>query len=841
MQQLPDFTGSGEKSSRAAQSQPRGNPSMHRERLLTLNMHLFRWIAFLGPLVALTYGLTVSGVLLQQVWNPTGLNRLIGLALAYSAVATAMFYMRARTVGVAIACGVLFFAIISVGAGAVAALLVFLAASHAVGSIIARAPVTHLGAFAEVALQIVTGMAAYVCLTGFLAHFPVSYPELYWFLVLAPVAIRWRVLRKSTRLLTRKMAGHLEARVPRVWAAGALTGLFLLAHFLVALKPEVSHDGLSMHLYVPAFVAAHHHWTFDTAQVAWAAMPMGGDWAYTFVYMLGGESAARLLNFSALVLLVSLLVTIGSSIAGRTVGLLLGTAFLSSPVVQLVTGSMFIDNFLALWLFAAFTIAACYETSLVAFYAGALLLGTAAQTKLGSVPALTVLAVFLTAGLYQTCRRRQRTFLLHFAAFGALLLLTAIPPYAVAWLRTKNPFYPVPLAGFSATLTPLDSTPFHDPLNWTVLYELTFESGRFLESQNGSLGLHYILLIPLAAVGCCLVRDRTCRIALITAMVSAIAIYLGSSNIRYLYSTLALFVIAGAAGFLMLRSSRLLVRGWFIAMSVLAGLNLYLLPASGWYHKDFFLPDSGSREQYRLAFHPTATVTDYLNLAAPGVPVAFLGTNQIAPLAAVAYTMQWPHGAFRDQVRTASNSAEMLGVMRNYGVSWFMTPERPGMLPVALRHFLSEYTAAAFTSNGWQARQVTANALYRDELLINGDFGEGVKQWSVFGNTPVHEGRVQVNLANTISQSFETQPGARYLYSLTAACPVPNTSLRLQINWISKSGTMLDVALRPTSCGPQEEVYSAELSAPAAAAAGVVIVGGHDRNTVLVDRVSLRR
>ena len=70
------------------------------------------------------------------------------------------------------------------------------------------------------------------------------------------------------------------------------------AHYLVALKPEVSSDGLSVHLALTDYVAQHHYWPFDVKNVTWAAMPMGGDWAYTIANMLGGETAARLLNFA---------------------------------------------------------------------------------------------------------------------------------------------------------------------------------------------------------------------------------------------------------------------------------------------------------------------------------------------------------------------------------------------------------------------------------------------------------------------------------------------------------------------------------------------------------------
>ena len=47
--------------------------------------------------------------------------------------------------------------------------------------------------------------------------------------------------------------------------------------------------------------------TYRPDRIFWSVMPMGADWCYTVVYMLGGEFAARLLNFAMLLLVEALL------------------------------------------------------------------------------------------------------------------------------------------------------------------------------------------------------------------------------------------------------------------------------------------------------------------------------------------------------------------------------------------------------------------------------------------------------------------------------------------------------------------------------------------------------
>ena len=162
------------------------------------------------------------------------------------------------------------------------------------------------------------------------------------------------------------------------------------------LKPEASADGLSMHLAVPANIAANHMMTFDPGRMLWAVMPMGADFTYSIVYMLGGEMAARLLNFTILLLLLGLLHAVVRRLASGGAALLVVALFATTPMVQLVTGSLFVENLLtalllgmmaSLWLYGE-------RGERVFLFAAAALGGTAMATKFGAiafvVPALGV-------------------------------------------------------------------------------------------------------------------------------------------------------------------------------------------------------------------------------------------------------------------------------------------------------------------------------------------------------------------------------------------------------------------------------------------------------------------
>ena len=131
------------------------------------------------------------------------------------------------------------------------------------------------------------------------ARLPVNYPAV-WLAVLAiPLLLNWRAL-------PRRFA-FPELRTWGERAACALLAFGLIMHWLVVLKPEQSADGLAMHLAIPANIALHHAFTFEPTLIVWSVMPMGADFAYSIVYLLGGEFAARLLNLAMLLVAVALL------------------------------------------------------------------------------------------------------------------------------------------------------------------------------------------------------------------------------------------------------------------------------------------------------------------------------------------------------------------------------------------------------------------------------------------------------------------------------------------------------------------------------------------------------
>ena len=234
----------------------------------------------------------------QSIWQPPGPLRF----LVYLAVAGAWFgaWILARPAWLipSTLALVTIYSMAAVGVLPVAAVAFFLFACFVLGRLIFppgdlfRGPVPDL-------LCLLAGISAVMWLAALLAHYPVNYPAAWLGILAVPVLASPQTTRRCLRTLA-AMWRPVAWGGRREYAALAIALAPLLAHWLVVLKPEVSVDALSMHLVVPAYVANHHAWSFDFRHVTWAVMPMGAVWCYTVTYLLGGEFAARLLNFALL-------------------------------------------------------------------------------------------------------------------------------------------------------------------------------------------------------------------------------------------------------------------------------------------------------------------------------------------------------------------------------------------------------------------------------------------------------------------------------------------------------------------------------------------------------------
>ncbi len=396
------------------------------------------WLVLLIPLGFEIYGFRSVRLLNSSVWTATGQLRF----LQYTGVVVVgveffALYARRYFYPVVVAAVVLC-SVYALGAVPVVTVLLFVFSATVLGRLC-------FGDSTEGLLAFLAGAAFWIFAMYATLHIPVHYAATHVAALALPIAVGYR----SSRRLAGEWLGLFRpaAASPGLaeFAASAGLAFVLLADWLIVLKPEVSTDGLSMHLAVPANIALHHAFTIDFHQFVWALMPIGADFVYSLVYTIGGEYAARLLNFAMLAGIACLLVKTARSFVSGPVALLMAMLFVSTPLVYLVTGSLFVENFVAFMLLGA--VAALwrfYDTQAIRYLMlTSVLLGASMALKLGAVTAgLLGLAALLFVMLRGPRRGSPRHNLWTAASAVAVVLVLGSVPYASAWWQSGNPFFP---------------------------------------------------------------------------------------------------------------------------------------------------------------------------------------------------------------------------------------------------------------------------------------------------------------------------------------------------------------------------------------------------------------
>jgi hypothetical protein len=500
---------------------------------------------------------------------------------------------------------------------------------------------------------------------------------------------------------------RLPAAIPlRSWGErlGCAAFLFVLTtHWFAMLKPEASADGLSMHLAVPANIAANHMMTFDPGRTLWAVMPMGADFMFSIVYVLGGEMAARLLNFSILLVLLGLLHAAVRRSVSPAIAWLLVALFATTPMVQLVTGSLLVENLQAALVLGMMTALWRFGGSgeRRSLYLAAILGGTALATKFGAlaflVPAVVTAAVEVWRGRKKTTAR--------WGLAAGLLLLAAAPPYGIAWVKTGNPLFPFGNDRFHSRL--LDSksefrdTRFHDPFTWSTPYDLTFRTTRYYEGQYGTFGFQYLLMAPLALLALLLAPRRQAVTAAVVGTTGILLILGTEPNARYLYPAIPLLYVPFAALLAWAGANRRALARVLLALAMIcAALNFYFLPGSSYYHKDLYGPFTpAQRQAYTGVTAPIRSVIAWFNRAHPQAAVLLTQDSFIAGLGGDIYENHWHQYNTMNQLRHAEDVPAVRRLLEQWNVHYLIARKPTAShyaRPQALRELLDQCTIAEY-------------------------------------------------------------------------------------------------------------------------------------------------
>jgi hypothetical protein len=726
------------------------------------------------------HGFRTAHLFAQEIWYPAGLERLLQFSGLYAAFVTAVLILAPWAFASLVTGLLLLLTAISVGPQALLAVIFFLVSAWCLGESLGEMLGKPGPLLSTPVLSTLIGISVYIFLMPFVARLPVNYPWVYAAALALPLLANWRGVRDRLPALL-KLPASAELRGWADRAAFAVLVWVVAAHWFAVLKPEASADALSIHLAVPANIAAHHAMTFEPSRFVWAVMPMGADFSYSIVYLLGGECAARLLNFAILLMLAGLLYAAICRSVPPAAAYLLLALFLTTPMVQLVTGSLFVENLLAALLLGMMTAIWRFgETGETRFlYLASALGGTAMATKAG---AAVYLAFALVCAIFEIRRHWNRTGAS--CALAALLLLaTAAPPYVIAWAKTGNPLFPFLNERFhSGLLEPkadiLDQR-FRKPLTWNTPYDLTFHSSRHWEGQDGSFGFQYLGLAPLALLALLAAPRRKAITAAVVSLGGAILMLRVEPNARYLYPALPLLTIPLAALLGSMSHQRMLYRALLAFVIASTALNAYFLPASSYYHKDFFAPhpfSQSEKQRYMSDTTPIRAVIDWFNRAHPGAAVLLTSDSYIAGLSGEVYENHWHQFTTRNQLRRADGVPGVRRFLDQWRVRYFIARKPRAVAYTkasALQDLLDNCTALEYAlGNFYVARlepdcKAPAPPLAAERRVVQGGVYDDFDPAIVFHGDWTRTDEFKDSYRSTIS--FSDTPGAGISFEFEGA------------------------------------------------------------------------
>lgn len=614
-------------------------------------------LAFLALAAAAVYGFRHEHLPQQPLWSPRGQSRFLAYAAVYWAAAGILLLAVPRWFGAAAAVFVLIYTAWWSGPAAPVAVLYLFGACYLTGKIFARP--------ADAATATLLGLSAAILAIWIALHFRVNYRSVYAAVLAVPYAWEGRRWRKHMGPFRIRCDTRREA------AALALLLFVLLAQWLVALNPEISDDGLAMHLAAPLAVLHDGRWGFDFRQYTWALMPAGGECVYTAAVVLGShtnvDAAPKLANFALLAIIAILIVQTARRWLTPARSLLAAALFVSTPVVQLVTGSLFVENLWAVMILGASAAVLRYadkDQASEVYIAGALL-GTALAVKM--IAALFLVPAALAAGWFALQKKRLPILI----PAAALAVIAAAPPYLYAFLRSGNPAYPwlntIFHSPYFDTQHPFIDGRFLAPFSWLTPYLVTFRSGNYIEGQAGAAGFQYFLLFLPAAILAIAARHRAALVLLGIASVPALALLIFVPNLRYTYPAMPLVSIA--LGIALAR-----IPGSAVVLVVLTALNCWFQPASGWYQKDFGVFTRVDAADYEVRGAGERILFERLNQGSPGQPVGIFDSDFIAGLDGRAYTNSWHTYDYWQAIAQAPTPAAVAGILRQRGIHDVIAP-----------------------------------------------------------------------------------------------------------------------------------------------------------------------
>jgi len=824
------------------------------------------WILFfvgLTGLAAVAYGCAKHKLYREEYWPDGSLRQMVCITLGYC-VLCAILWLRPALRGNHRWIIPLLMSVLMVGGaglGGAAAPLVLLISSLALGDLLTRSSsrCADQHATIHVLVATVSGLCLWSLVIWALAHFRVNYPLVYAVVLGLPIFLDHKGLARFGRQLPAWAGDPRQAEVSAGSFFMACLGLgVLLIHLTVSMWPEVGADALGMHLDVAARMDWKHSFDFDIHRQVANLLPYFSNWLFAAAYLLGGESAAKLTNGLFFLLSAAGCWELVKRYCQPGWAWLAVAIYAATPLCLATSFTLFPENTMilasvVLWLAIADLDRA---ESLRWYCAVAVLMAFPILIKVSglflAVGAALPLAISVAKnrGIFGICRLA--------IWLAPLVFLVSFPPYLYAWCRTGNPVFPFYNGIFHSPYYPpmnFVDTRWIGHCNWAILYQMTFLSDWFGEAAPGAIGIHYLLLAPLALVAGIRIWNRTIWAGLGMLLVYAAGVLLFVQYMRYLLPIAPMVVVMGVLAIEKATLGSRIRPAVFCLLLALCGLDLLLLPTGYWALRGMRLGTAfspRSRTDYVRRIAPTRLAVAGINATTGELSrVGFLGHWYGAGLHGEPFYGVWYNQEFCSELGQVATARDVLALIDKWQLTHclydplFDHPQR-SIIEQALKSVAAcqqqiESVTVLTIDRVAVARQLVTHELLRDDKFLN--IGS---DWNLEkGRRSSATGRgVVLQPGGVLVQRIDAALGGkRYLMCVDVqGSPAGSNCIRLQVRWfLAKSGDVpVWKSMQPLPRSAHRELCDLTTAPEDAIAAEVYVVNDDGPDSICVERVSFR-
>lgn len=650
-------------------------------------------------------------------------------------------------------------------------------------------------------LQAVVGWASYYLPFSLLIHWPVNFSVVYIAILAIPIAIN----PKPILCVVNSLKGWIT--IPKQSLSTRLAYLFACWVFLISacslLLPTFMYDDRAFHLALGNQLIFHGKALFDLQHHLWAVTANAGDVLYAIPHLITGLDSRGPVNFIYFVVTFLLSEKILEEIDVFDVPKYLILALIFSlPITHVLAASMQTELLTTVMALAAVLALLKLRSGVFeAIYALLLLSACLVAIKTTGVFIVIPIIFMAVSSIRKILPKAESFEFARIAMVVGVAIAVGVVGYVYCYWVTGNPVFPLFNKVFKSPF--FDSVNFFNPrfvghFDWKLLYAMTFQSSRFFESGDGTLGFQFILFIPALVVSFVSLREKSPLIyVLIPAIFFILLVAAAQQYIRYIFPGLVLLTIC--LGVVWDKStSRAFRKTLHVAAVVVVVMNLLRFSAVDWYvteHPLFMLmPDR--QANFIQQNTPEVLLNRYVNVTAGSSSRVLYAGEEERPfgvdLAGIPIYVNWYNQSASKIFLSSVNFDSMRQFMVQQKVThvvldkplnyWQDNSPRKFMADV-----LKQYSVPLMTSGKLTLYRVNQYALRGSQpLLLNSNLTNNATGWTKIGQPQISNGVVDVRPNNYLLQRFALNGVTKIQLAYNAVCK-GRGEIIVHVNWYAQN------------------------------------------------------